>query len=44
MSGTEYSEEISGRAIFLSIRSEISAPAQTPPQETTPDSVKQPDN
>jgi hypothetical protein len=39
MSGTEYSEELSGRAIFLSIRSEISTP-----QETTPDSVKQPGN
>ena len=44
MGGPEYSEEVSGRAIFLSIRSEISAPAKTPPQETTPDSVKQPDN
>jgi hypothetical protein len=44
MGGPEYSEEVSGRAIFLSMRSEISAPAKTPPQETTPDSVKQADD
>jgi hypothetical protein len=42
MSGTEYSEEVSGRVIFLSIRPEVSTPAKTPPQETAPDSVKQP--
>jgi hypothetical protein len=44
MSGTEYSEEVSGRAIFLLIRPEVSTPAKTPPQETAPDSAKQPGN
>jgi hypothetical protein len=44
MSGTEYFEEVRGRAIFLSIRSEIGALESTTPRETTPDSVKQPGN
>jgi hypothetical protein len=39
---TEFSEEVSGRVIFLSMRPEIGAPTKTPRQETTPDSTGPP--
>jgi hypothetical protein len=38
--GTEFSEEVSGRVMFLAMHPEVSAPAKTPPQETAPDSEK----
>ena len=40
--GTEFSEEASGRVMFLAVRPEVSAPAKTPRQETAPDSKEQP--
>ena len=33
---SEYSEEISGRVLFLAMRPEIAAPVRTPPQEPVP--------
>jgi len=36
--GTEFSEEVRGRVMFLSMHPEVSAPAKTPQQETAPDS------
>jgi hypothetical protein len=40
--GTEFSEEVSGRVMFLSMHPEVSGPAKTPQQETAPGSVEQP--
>jgi hypothetical protein len=40
--GTEFSEEASGRVMFLAVRPEVSTPAKTPRQETAPDSKEQP--
>jgi hypothetical protein len=37
--GTEFSEEVSGRVVFLSMRPEISAPVNTPQQEHPPDAA-----
>jgi hypothetical protein len=42
--GSEFSEEVSGRAMFLSMRPEVSAPVKTPQQEPAPDSVEPPSN
>ncbi len=42
--GAEFSEEVSGRVMFLSMRPEVSIPAKTPLQETAPDSAGQPSN
>jgi hypothetical protein len=36
--GTDFSEEVSGRVMFLLMRPEISAPTKTPQQEPAPDS------
>jgi len=41
-SGTEFSEEVGGRVMFLSMHPEVSAPAKTPRQETAPDSSEPP--
>ncbi len=43
-SGTEFSEEVSGRVMFLSMRPEVSAPAKTPQQEAQPESAEPPSN
>jgi hypothetical protein len=40
--GTEFSEEVGGRVIFLSVRPEVSAPVKTPQQEPAPDSAEPP--
>ena len=40
--GTEFSLEVSGRVIFLSMRPEVSAPVRTPQQEPAAASVEQP--
>lgn len=40
--GGEFSEEVSGRVMFLSMRPEVSAPAKTPTQEPAPDSAEPP--
>ncbi len=40
--GTEFSEEVSGRVMFLSMRPEVNAPVKTPQQEPTPDSAEPP--
>jgi hypothetical protein len=37
--GSEFSEEVSGRVMFLSMRPEVSAPIKTPQQEPAPDSA-----
>jgi len=42
--GTEFSEEVSGRVIFLSMRPEVSAPVKTPQQELAPQSSEAPPN
>jgi hypothetical protein len=41
---SEYSEEISGRVMFLSMRPEVSAPVKKPQQESAPDSTETPRN
>jgi hypothetical protein len=41
---SEYSEEISGRVMFLSIRPEMSAPVKTPQEEKAPENSEQPHN
>ena len=41
-SGTEFSEEVGGRVMFLSIRPEVSAPVTTPQQEPAVDSAAPP--
>jgi hypothetical protein len=40
--GTDFSEEVSGRVMFLLMRSEIGAPAKAPTQETAPESAEPP--
>lgn len=40
--GGEFSEEVSGRVMFLSIRPEVNTPAKTPQQEPAPDSAEPP--
>jgi len=40
--GSEFSEEVSGRVMFLSMRPEVSAPVKTPQQKPTPDSAESP--
>ena len=40
--GGEFSEEVSGRVMFLSMRPEVSAPVKTPQQKTAPDSAEPP--
>ena len=40
--GTEFSLEVSGRVMFLSMRPEVSAPAKTPQQEPAADSAEPP--
>lgn len=42
--GGEFSEEVSGRVMFLAMRPEASAPAKTPHQEPAPDSAEPPSN
>jgi hypothetical protein len=42
--GSEFSEEVSGRVIFLSMRPEASTPAKTPTQEPAPQSSEAPPN
>ncbi len=42
--GTEFSEEVGGRVMFLAMRPEISAPVKTPQQEPAPDSAEPPSN
>jgi hypothetical protein len=40
--GTEFSEEVGGRVMFLAMRPEVSAPVKTPQQEPAPDSAEPP--
>jgi len=40
--GTDFSEEVSGRVMFLSMRPELNVPAKTPQQELAPDSAEPP--
>jgi len=40
--GSEFSEEVSGRVMFLAMRPEVSAPAKPPQQERIPDSAEPP--
>ncbi len=40
--GPEFSEEVSGRVMFLSMRPDVSTPAMTPTQEPAPDSAEPP--
>ncbi len=40
--GSEFSEEVSGRVMFLSMRPEVSAPVKTPQQKPAPDSAEPP--
>ena len=40
--GSEFSEELSGRVMFLSMRPEVSVPVKTPRQEPAPDSTGPP--
>jgi hypothetical protein len=42
--GTEFSEEVTGRVMFLSMRPEISAPVNMPKQEPVPASAETPNN
>jgi hypothetical protein len=42
--GGEFSEEVTGRVMFLSVHPVVSAPAKTPRQETAPDLPEQPSN
>jgi hypothetical protein len=41
---SEYSEEISGRMMFLSTRPEMSTPVETPQEQKASENSKQPDN
>ena len=41
---TEFSEEVTGRVMFLSMRPEVSAPPKTPQQEPVPASAETPNN
>jgi hypothetical protein len=40
----EYSEEMGGRVMFLSMRSEVSTPVKAPQEEKAPDTSEQPHN
>jgi hypothetical protein len=40
--GSEFSEEVGGRVMFLALRPEVSAPVKTPTQEPAPDSAEPP--
>jgi hypothetical protein len=40
--GTEFSEEVSGRVMFLRMRPEVSAPVEMPTQEPEPNSAEPP--
>jgi hypothetical protein len=42
--GTEFSEEVSGRVLFLSMRPDVSMPTRTPTQESAPQSSEAPPN
>jgi hypothetical protein len=42
--GGEFSEEVSGHVMFLSMRPEVSAPVKKPQQEPAPDSRETPRN
>ena len=42
--GTDFSEEVSGRVMFLLMRPDVNAPAKTPLQEPLPDSAEPPSN
>jgi len=42
--GTEFSEEVTGRVMFLSMRPEVSTPVKTPQQEPVPTSAEAPNN
>ena len=42
--GTEFSEEVSGRVMFLAMRPEVNAPVKTPQQEPVPDAAEPPSN
>jgi len=42
--GTDFSEEVSGRVMFLSMTPDFSAPAKTQRQEPSPDSAESPRN
>jgi hypothetical protein len=42
--GTEFSLEVSGRVMFLSMRPEVSAPVKTPQQDSAPDFAEPPSN
>jgi hypothetical protein len=41
-SNVEYSEEVSGRVIFLALRPEVSTPPKSPEQDARPEASKQP--
>jgi hypothetical protein len=43
-SGTEFSLEVSGRVMFLSMRPEVSAPVKTTPHDPEPESAEPPTN
>jgi len=40
--GSEFSEEVGGRVMFLAMRPEVSTPVKTPQQEPAPDSAEPP--
>jgi hypothetical protein len=42
--GADFSEEVSGRVMFLAMRPEVSAPAETLQREPQPESTKPPSN
>jgi len=42
--GSEFSEEVGGRVMFLSIRRESSLPVKTSSEEPVPESAESPDN
>jgi len=43
-SNSEYSEEVSGRVMFLSMQPVINASPKTPQQDTAPETSEQPQN
>ncbi len=42
--GADFSEEVSGRVMFLTMRPEVGAPAKTPQQKAVPESAEPPSN
>ena len=42
--GAEYSEEVSGRVMFLAMRPEVSAPRRPPQQDAASESAEPPSN